>query len=185
MMDLSEFKKWRSSRPTEMRELAFACPDDIFIFARMNIKNISEGESKYVIYAEDIKEAKWFICHIFLYDILNDAADDLEFDFKTPFNERQKDAIMLLKFWFQMSKKADMSFKDLTDFCKQFNSYFNNREDIQYEIEVLNGAQELHKFLKAKFSDNDIYNEEKLINICSSDSFSGKLLKDYLDIIFN
>ena len=90
---------------------------------------------------------------------------------------------MLLKFWFQMSKKTDMIFKDLTDFCKQFNSYFNNREDIQYEIEALNGAQELQKFLKAKFSDNDNYNEEKLINICSSDSFSMEIEK-HCDHVF-
>ena len=79
-MDYLNFNNWKNSHATEMQDLTFARPDDIFIFTRCTSYFPFEWEGKEVLYAESIEEVIGYIRHIFLYDILNDLFDDLEYD---------------------------------------------------------------------------------------------------------
>ncbi len=123
-----------------------------------------------------------YIRHIFLYDILNDTTDDLELDFKKPFDVRQNDAIKLLNFWFKSGK---IKGKELNKFCEEFNSVFSNRENVKYEIQILNGANKLRNFLIKKYSEYENFDKQKLCDICSKDLFAGRFLKDFLDMFFS
>ena len=75
--------------------------------------------------------------------------------------------------------------KDLSNFCEQFNSVFACREGIEYEISLLNGADELQKFLNQKYLDCEFFDKKKFAEICSKKFFSGKLVKDFLDNALN
>lgn len=185
-MNYLEFKNWKNSHITEMQDLTYARPDDIFIFTRFTIHRPFELESKQVLYAESVEEWIGYIRHIFLYDILNDIADDLEFDFKTPYGERQKDAISILSYWYKLGKFSTESnkYQNLNKFCKDFNTEFNFKENAEYEIQILNGADELREFLISKYSKCKNFDRKRLSNICSKELFAGRLLKDFLDMLF-
>ena len=92
MSDYTSYKSWKSSHASEMQDLTFARPDDIFIFTRFTSKE-PDFEGKQVLYASDIKEAAGYFQHVFLYDILNDMTDDLALDPKLLNNENQKDVL--------------------------------------------------------------------------------------------
>ena len=119
-MNNSEFKNWRSTHSTGMHDLTFAHPDDIFIFTRFKMKKPFEVETKQVLYAENLKMVIGYLRYIFIFDILNDTVDDLQFDLKSPFNERQKDAILLLKYWSYLGKinTENCKIDKLNEFCK-------------------------------------------------------------------
>ena len=165
MCDYTLFKDWKNSHATEMQDLTFARPDDIFIFTRFTLPLPCCFEGKQVLYAGDIKEAAGYIRHIFLYDILNDMTDDLAFDPKL-LNENEKCAELLMKF------------------CKEFNKEFNHRTGSEYELQVLKGADELRKFLNLHCKGNPNFDKKRLSNLCSSDLFAGRPLKDFLDNLF-
>lgn len=184
-MDFLKFENWKNSHATEMQDLIFAKPDDLFIFTRVTGDNQFEG--KQVLYAESLQEVAGYIRHIFLYDILNDVTDDLETDFKLPFDDRQKDAIMLLNYWFKLGKilSADNFDEQLSEFIKEFNLKFNQRNNTEYEIQILCGADELRDFLIKRYSNNKDFDKEKLCSICGKENFSGTALKDFLNVFFN
>ena len=186
-MDYSKFKNWKNSHATEMRDLTFAKPDDIFIYTGFKMATPFEVEENQVLFAESLEEAVGYFRHIFLYDLLVDATDDLELDEALRTVERQKDALFLLNLWFRAGKalhKPDVK-KVFLDLIKDFNQHFNNENDLQYEFQALNGANSLKMFLKSKFKDNEAFDEKKLENICSNQLFVGKLLKDFLDMLFD
>ncbi len=185
-MDYLRFKNWKNSHATEMQDLTFAKPDDYFIFIRFSGQTSYEFDSKQVLFAESIEEVLGYIRHIFIYDILNDAVDDLEFDIKTPFDDRQKDAILLFNYWFMSGKitAENLDYIKLKEFCNDFNSDFSFGRDLEYEIEVLNGADSLREFLIKRYSNIDDFDSRRLSNICSKELFAGKLLKDFLDEIW-
>ena len=186
MMNSSEFKNWRKYISSGMDDITYSHPDDIFIFTRFTVKKPLRTESKQVLYAEDIKDTIWYLHYIFLNDILTDAIDDVELDFKSPFDERQKDVILLLNYWFKSSKlsPANTDIQKLKEFCTLFNCDFKTKEDVEYEIEILNGAEELRKFLIKKYSICENFDKKALSNICGKDLFVGKKLKDFLDDFF-
>ena len=181
-MNYSEFKNWKSTHSTEMQDLTFAKPYDIFIFTRFTGHNPSDFEGRQVVYAENIDEAIGYIRHVFLYDILNDTADDLEFELKSPFDERQEDLVTLFNFWYKAGKIG----KGITlkDFLRDFNCCFNSREATEYELRIIKGANELRNFLVKRYSENESFDKKRLCDVCSNDLFSGKLLKDFLDKFF-
>ena len=183
MMSSSEFINWRKKLPSEMCDLTYAHPNDIFIFTRFTVKKPLKTESKQVLYAEDIKDVIGYLHYIFLYDILTDAIDDVELDFKYPFDERQKYVILLLNYWFKSGKlsPANTDIQKLKEFCTVFNCDFKTKENVEYEIEILNGADELRKFLIKKYSMYENFDKKVLSNICGKELFVGKKLKDFLD----
>lgn len=186
-MDYSKFKNWKNSHSTQMQDLTFAMPDDIFIYTSFKMSTPFEVQEHQVLFAENIEEAAGYFRHIFLYDLLVDATDDLELDKVLRTEERQKDALFLLNLWFRAGKalhKPDAK-KAILGLIKEFNQHFNNENDLQYEFQVLNGANSLKRFLKSKFKDNEAFDEKKLENICSNQLFVGKLLKDFLDMLFD
>lgn len=181
------FTNWKNSHSKEMQDLTFARPRDIFIFTRFTLHSQFECENKQILFAESVEEALGYIRHIFLYDIMNDNVDDLEFDYKSPFDEKQKVAILLFNYWFQLGKisSTNINIQELKKFCKTFNRVFNSRQDYEYEIHILNGADELRKFLIMKYSEYENFDKEKLSNICSNDLFVGKLIKNFLNTLFH
>lgn len=186
-MDYSKFKNWKNSHSTQMQDLTFAKPDDIFIYTSFKMTTPFEVEEKQVLFAESLEEAAGYFRHIFLYDLLVDATDDLELDEALRTEERQQDALFLLNLWFRTGKalhKSDIK-KALSFLIKEFNQRFNTRNEVQYEFQILNGANSLKRFLKSKFKDNEAFDEKKLENICSNQLFVGKLLKDFLDMLFD
>lgn len=185
-MNSSEFKEWRKSHSTGMMDLTFAHPDDIFIFTRFTSHQHSNFEGEQILYAEDVEEAIWYIRNIFLYDVLKDALDDLEFDFKSPFDETQKDTISLMNYWFKLGKisNVNMSCLELEEFCDDFNLYFNGRKDLEYEIKILNGANELRRFLTERYSMCEEFDKKLLDNVCSKKLFAGKRLKEFVEKLF-
>ncbi len=183
-MSYSEFQNWRNAHSTGMYDLNYAHPDDFFIFTRFIVHKPNEFGSEQVLYAENIEEVIGYIRHIFLFDILNDAIDDLEFDLKLPFDERQEDVIEILNFWHKLGEIPKDNYKELEEFCKNFNATFNVRNDIEYEIQVLNGADKLRNFLIEKYSQCENFDERKLCDICSKDLFSGQALKEFIDKLY-
>ena len=183
-MDYLKFEEWKTPHAVQMQDLTYARPDDFFIYTR--VKFSCEVEGKQVVYAETIDETIGYLRHVFLYDILNDATDDLELDFKYPFSQRQTDAISLLNHWFKLGKIATADDKELLfyDFCKNFNAEFNQKSDTEYEIAVLNGANELKRFLTKKYKNHKNFDKKRLDTFCNDDLFSGKLLKDFLNDFF-
>ncbi|MBE6787980.1 MAG: hypothetical protein E7537_06505 [Ruminococcaceae bacterium] len=186
MIDYLKFQNWKNFHCLEMEDLAFSKPTDIFIFVRFTQKNPINLQSRKVLFAKTSEEAIGFIRHIFLYDILNDLTDDLNNDFKKNFDIAQTDAVSVLNKWFKLGKLSNnMSFLQLKKFCRDFNLEFSIRANTEYEIQVLNGANELRRFLNKRFSDNENFDKQKLSDICSNALFVPKHLNDYLDIILN
>ena len=184
-MNNSEFRKWRSSLPVKMDDLTFASPDDTFIFTRFTAHSPLNFDSKQILFADNLTDAIGYIRRIFLYDILNDVIDDLQFDFKSPFDDKQKDAISILHHLHKSGKilSAPDSEK-INQFCDSFNSEFSHRAETEYEIHILKDADALRNFLILNFSEYDGFDKEKLMSICNNDLFAGKLLKDFIDRIF-
>ena len=185
-MDYLKFENWKNSHIYTMQDLSFSKPFDIFIFTRFTNRKGETIESKHLLFADNIEEAIVYIRHIFLYDILNDILDDLNYDFKTPFDETQRNAISILNYWNKIRKiptKPDNK-KVLQMFCRDFNNEFSNRCDTEYEIHCLFGANELRRFLSSKFSDYEVFNKKLLYDICSNDFYAGYALKDFIDSLF-
>ena len=186
-MDYSKFKNWKNSHSTQMQDLTFAKPDDIFIYTSFKMTTPFEVEERKVLFAESLEEVAGYLRHIFLYDLLVDATDDLELDEALRTEERQKDALFLLNLWFRTGKalhKSDVK-KAISNLIKEFNQRFNTRKELEYEFQILNGANSLKRFLKSIFKDNEAFDEKKLENICINQLFDGKLLKDFLDMLFD
>lgn len=169
-----------------MQDLTFAKPDDIFIYTSFKMSTPINSEERQVLFAENIEEAAGYFRHIFLYDLLVDATDDLELDEALRTEERQKDSLFLLNLWFRTGKvlhKSDAK-KALTNLIKEFNQRFNNQNELQYEFQILNGANGLKRFLKSKFKDSNNFDEKRLDNICGNQLFVGKLLNDFIIELF-
>ena len=112
-----------------------------------------------------------------------DATDDLELDEALRTEERQKDSLLLLNLWFRTGKalhKSDIK-KAVSALIKEFNQRFNNQKELQYEFQILNGANGLKRFLKSKFKDDENFDEKRLENICSNQLFVGRLLMDFIE----
>lgn len=186
MSDYTSYKSWKSSHASEMQDLTFARPDDIFIFTRFTSQE-PDFEGKQVLYASDIKEAAGYFQHVFLYDILNDMTDDLALDPKLLNNENQKDVLTIMLFWFKLGKafKSENFEKLFREFCKDFNATFNHRNGAEYEFQILNGADELREFLISSFKNYPNFDQQRLENLCSSDLFAGRPLYDFLNDFFN
>lgn len=187
MQDYNNFKSWNSNYSSFMQNLTFAKPNNIFIYTSFKMSEPFEVEENQVLFAEDFEEAAGYFRHIFLYDLLVEATDDLALDQVLRTEERQKDALFLLNLWFKTGKalhKSDIK-KALLNLTKEFNQHFNNSNGLQYEFKILNGANGLRRFLKSKFKDNENFNAKRLDDICSNDLFAGKLLNDFIMDLFN
>lgn len=187
MKDYNNYKSWKSSRSTLMQDLTFSTPNDVFIYTNFKMTTPFNMEENRVLFAESLEEAAGYFRHIFLYDLLVDATDDLELDEALRTKERQQDALFLLNLWFRTGKalhKSDVK-KAFLDLINDFNQHFNNENDLQYEFQVLNGANSLKRFLKSKFKDDEKFDEKRLEDICSNQFFVGKLLNDFLAALFN
>lgn len=154
-MDYLDFKSWKNSHGMEMRALEFSQADSIFIFTRFAV-NSSKTESRQLLFAESIEEAIGYIRHIFLCDILSDTIDDLQFELVNIENERQSDVLRLFDLWFKLGK-IKSSIKKLREFCKAFNDEFSLKREVEYEIRVLCGVDELRKFLLERYSESDFF----------------------------
>lgn len=185
-MDYNNFKSWKSNHSSFMQDLTFAKPNDVFIYTSFKMTTPIEVEEKQVLFAESLEEAAGYLRHIFLYDLLVDATDDLELDEALRTEERQIDVLFLLNLWFRTGKALHKpnAKKAILDLIKEFNQQFNNKNELQYEFQVLNGANSLKRFLKSKFKDNENFDEKQLNNICSNQLFTGRLLKDFIDRLF-
>lgn len=181
MENFNDFKSWRSNHSTIMRDLTYAKPDDVFIFTSFT-DEVSGIDQKEVLYATDYCEAMGYFRHIFLYDLLVDATDDMQLDEALRTEQRQGDALFLLNLWFKVGKALhkNLSQRELKTFCKEFNTHFNNRIELKYEFHLLMGADELRKFLILKFKSDGNFNTRRLENICSKELFVGKVLNDFL-----
>ena len=182
MKDYNNFKSWKSNHSGVMQDLTFAKLNDIFIYTSFKMSTPFEVEEQQVLFAENIEEAAGYFRHIFLYDLLVDAIDDLELDEALRTEERQKDAMFLFNLWFRIGKalhKSDVK-KAISNLIKEFNQRFDNQDELQYEFQVLNGTNELKDFLKFKFKANKNFDEKRLENICSNQLFDGKLLADFI-----
>lgn len=187
MKDYNNFKNWKSSHTTLMQDLTFSTPDDIFIYTNFKMITPFDFDEHRVLFAESFEEAAGYFRHIFLYDLLVDATDDLELDEDLRTEERQQDALFLLNLWFKIGKalhKSDVK-KAFLGLIKEFNQRFNDQNELQYEFQILNGANGLKRFLKSKFKDNENFDEKRLDNICSNQLFAGKLLNDFVTDLFN
>ncbi|MDD6479478.1 MAG: hypothetical protein PUF48_06720 [Oscillospiraceae bacterium] len=183
MKDCNNFKSWKSNHSSFMRDLTFAKPDDIFIYTSFKMSTPFEVGEHQVLFAENVEEAARYFRDIFLYDLLVDATDDLELDEALRTEERQQEALFLLNLWFRTGKalhKSDIK-KVLSGLIKEFNQQFNNQNELQYEFQILCGANALKQFLKSKFKDKENFDEKKLENICSNQLFAGKLLSDFIE----
>lgn len=185
-MDYLKFYNWKGSHSASMQNLKFSKPDSIFIFKRFNQKSGDAEETKSVLFADSLDEAIGYIRHIFLYDILTDAVDDLEYLPISPDDQSQKDALSLFNFWFKAGKITDTATckKELIAFCDAFNKDFSSRYENEYEIKVLFGANELKKFLIERYSNYEDFDKKRLCNICDNTLFAGEMLKDFLDNFF-
>ena len=113
--------------------------------------------------------------------------DDLALDPKLLNNENQKDVLTIMLFWFKLGKvfKSENFEKLFREFCKDFNETFNHRNGLEYEFQILNGADELREFLISSFKNYPNFDQQKLENLCSSDLFAGRPLYDFLNNFFN
>lgn len=186
-MDYLNFKSWKTSHSMEMQDLTFAKPDDIFIYTRFSLKFPFDCEGENILFAGSIEEVLGYIRHIFIYDILNDSVDDLEYDIKALSDEKQGAVISLLNYWFRLGKAAkyDDKLQILKNLSFEFNREFGRREEAEYEFYILKGANELRDFLIEKHFDEQDFDKKLLANICSEELFAGKLLKDFIDKIFD
>ena len=185
-MDYKDFGDWKNSHATEMQDLTFAKPNDIFIFTRFTQKAPSFLEGNNILFSESIEEAMGYIRYIFLYDILNDISDDFENDIKNIHKEQETDVIAVLNYWFKLGKimTLDNYSCEFKSFCKDFNYMFSHRETTEYEIEILKGVDELQRFLINRYSKHENFDKNILLGICDSESFSGKSLKDFINSLF-
>lgn len=101
--------------------------------------------------------------------------------------EHQEDALFLLNLWFRTGKALHMvdAKETVLNLLEEFNQRFNNGKELQYEFQILNGANELKRFLKSKLKNNKNFNEKRLDNICSDQLFVGELLNDFIVDLFN
>lgn len=186
MKDYNNFKSWNSKHSRLVQDLNFAKPDDIFIYTSFKMAVPFEAEERQLLFAENFEDAAGYFRHIFLYDLLVDATDDLELDETLKTEERQKDALILLNLWFKTGNaihKSDAK-KTLSNLIKEFNQQFNNRNELQYEFQILNGANDLKRFLITKFKNNENFDKKRLDSICSNQLFFGKLLNEFIKEIF-
>ncbi len=185
MIDYTNYQNWKNSHSLEMEDLSLSKPTDLFIFVRFTQKTPINLQSRKMLFAETLEEAMGFIRHIFLYDILNDITDDLRTDFKENFDITQTDAVSVINKWFKLGKLSkNANGLQLKKFCRDFNLEFSIRKNVEYEIQVLNGVNELHRFLNKYFAEDENFDKKKFSNICSNYFFVPKLLKDYLDLLF-
>ena len=186
MKDYNNYKIWKSLRSTLMQDLTFSTPDDVFIYTNFKMTSPFNMDEKQILFAESFEEAAGYFRHIFLYDLLVDATDDLALDKLLRTKERQEDALFLLDLWFRAGKtlhKSDVK-RALLNLTKEFNQRFNNGDEVQYEFKVLNGANGLKRFLKSKYKDNENFDAKRLDDICSNQLFAGKLLNDFIIDLF-
>ena len=155
-MDYLDFKSWKSKHSAQMKELQLARADSIFIFTRFTVNSPFVLDSKQFHFAESAEEAAGYIRHIFLCDILSDAIDDLQFELVNIENERQSDVLRLFDLWFKLGK-IKPSIKKLREFCSAFNDEFSLNREVEYEIRVLCGVDELRKFLLERYSESDLF----------------------------
>ena len=186
MQNYNNFKSWKSDHSSFMRDLSLSKADDVFIYTSFKMLTPFAVEERQVLFAETFEEAAGYFRHIFLYDLLVDAIDDLELDEALRTEERQKDVLFLSNLWFRTGKelhKSDVK-KMLSDLIGEFNQRFNNQNELQYEFQVLYGANGLRKFLKSKFKNNENFDENRLDSVCSNQSFDGKALTDFITELF-
>ena len=183
MKDHNNFESRKSNPSNFIRCSTFAKPNDVFIYTSFKMSIPFEVEEGQVLFAKNFEEAAGYFRHIFLYDLLVDATDDLKLDEALRTEERRKDVLFLLNLWFKTGKslhKSDVK-KEFSNLIKEFNQHFNNRNDLQYEFHVLNGENDLKIFLKSEFKNNEKFDERRLDNICSNQLFVGKLLNDFVE----
>ncbi len=185
-MDYLDFKNWKNTHITEMEDLTFSKPTDFFIYVRFTEKSQFNFKSERVLFAETPEEAVGYIRHIFIYDILNDVVDDLELDFKQSSEETQNDAILLFNYWYKLGKipTENFDFINFKKFCEDFNSNFSFGRNSEYEIMILNDADSLRDFLIKKYSKVKNFDRKRIADICSTELFAGKPLKDFLTELF-
>lgn len=186
MKDYNDYKIWKSLRSTLMQDLTFSTPDDVFIYTNFKMTSPFNMDEKQILFAESFEEAAGYFRHIFLYDLMVDATDDLALDKLLRTKDRQEDALFLLDLWFRTGKllhKSDVK-RALLNLTKEFNQHFNNGVKVQYEFKVLNGANGLKRFLKSKYKDNENFDAKRLDDICSNQLFAGKLLNDFIIDLF-
>ena len=75
--------------------------------------------------------------------------------------------------------------EEVLKLCDEFNTHFSDNKTSQYEFHILNGANELKRFLKNKYQNCDNFDEKRLDDICSSNLFVGKLLNDFIKNLFD
>ncbi len=146
-MDYLDFKSWKNSHCIEMRALEFSRADSIFIFTRFAMRSPISVEGRQLVFAESIEEAIGYIRHIFLFDILTDSIDDLQFDYKSAARQRQFDSVKLFYFWYRFARIAPGG-NTLQELCNEFNGAFAESQDLKYEIKVIFGIDELYEFIK-------------------------------------
>ncbi len=169
----------------EQNEISNATSTDYFIYSHFLENGSCPINSRQIRYAENISEAASYIHHIILYDILNDLLDDIKYDFKMPFSKKQTDAIAVMSFWFKFGKAYDKSEKEILQLCNDFNNQFAYNKNLKYEIDILNGADELKNFFNVKYEKSKEFDKYKLEAICSKDSFNAKELKSFIDKLLN
>lgn len=186
MKDYNNFKSWKSSHSTLMQNLSFSAPDDLFIYTNFKMTTPVEIEERQLLFAESMAEAAGYFRHIFLYDLLVDATNDLELDDVLKAEERQKDVLFLLFLWFKAGKVLQMSDvkNSLLNLINEFNNQFNDHNQLNYEFQILNGVNELKEFLKSKFKDKENFDEKQLDIVCNKQLFVGKLLNDFIMTLF-
>ena len=187
MKDYNNFKSWKTPLSTLMQDLTFSAFDDVFIYTSFKMATPFDIEERQVLFAESFEEAAGYFRHIFLYDLLVDAADDLELDAKLLTVEHQKDAILILHFWFKVGKALNVENpkQEVLKLCDEFNRHFSIVKDMQYEFHILNGVNELKEFLKSKYQNDTNFDIKRLENICSEDLFVGKSLNDFIKELSN
>lgn len=177
---------WDDFYVKEMSDLTFAKPSDFFLYTRFTVKSPERFEGQQILYTDSITQLIDYVRHIFLYDILNDIADDIQYDFKTAFDERQSDIITVMNYWFKFGKLVRKNnFKQILALCDEFDSRLSYRENTEYEIRVFNGANELCDFLISRYKYDESCDKKQLRNICSKEIFAGKPLKDFIENLFN
>ena len=89
-----------------------------------------------------------------------------------------------MSFWYRLGKLLSTNRVELLKFCNEFNSKFQNRNDTEYEIKILYGADELRKFLIKKHSFNTNFNKYELECICSEELYVPMRIKEFLNKLF-
>lgn len=182
-MDYLKFENWKNSHVLEMEDITLSKPDDIFIYTRFTVHFALPFEYKRILFAETLEEAIGYLRYIFIYDILTSTINDLETEYNSPFNESQKDTISLMNFWYKLGKIPNSydGLKDLMLLCNEFNLEYSQHRDIEYEICILNGADNLRNFLNSTYSSSENFDMKRLEAICKKETYSGKRLKEFIE----